>query len=122
MWRQAIRILDGDEGLLAKFDHNLDHSEYVVPFSPRTKSASRLELYAMACKAAVGGNDLKKDRGIKWCEETLTIDPDNVDGLVGRGERLLNEEKWEEALRVLEHAFEKTGRSSQDVGISGDIG
>ena len=30
----------------------------------------------------------------------------------------MKEEKWEEALRTLEVAFEKTGRSSQDVSES----
>jgi DnaJ family protein C protein 3 len=122
-FRQAIKLLDGSDGLLAKFEQALDEAStahdgivYLPPqFSPKLKSQSRLELYALACKAALGANDLKRDKGARWCEETLSMDEGNVDGLVGRGERLMKEEKWEEALRTLEVAFEKTGRSSQDV-------
>ncbi|KAK1926612.1 putative Co-chaperone [Papiliotrema laurentii] len=122
-FRQAIKLLDGSDGLLAKFEQALDEAStahdgivYLPPqFSPKLKSQSRLELYALACKAAVGANDLKRDKGARWCEETLSMDEGNVDGLVGRGERLMKEEKWEEALRTLEVAFEKTGRSSQDI-------
>jgi DnaJ family protein C protein 3 len=122
-WRQAIRILDGEEGLLARFekalsDASTDHGGalYLAPqFSPKIKSQSRLELYALACKAAVGANELKKDKGMRWCDEALSMDEGNVDGLIGRGERLLKDEKWDEAVRVFEQAFEKSGRSSQDV-------
>lgn len=127
-WRQAIRLLDGEDGLLAKFEKALEDASkaqdgviYLAPqFSPKKKSQSRLELYALACKAAVGANDLKKDKGMKWCAETLEMDEGNIDGLVGRGEQLLKEEKWEDAQRVFENAFERSGRSSQDVSHSAD--
>lgn len=123
-WRQGMKIMEGDDGLLARFDNALDIAStsqegitYLPPqFSPKAKSQTRLELYALACKAAVGANELRKDKGAKWCEEALAMDENNVDGLVGRGEKLLKEEKWDEAVRVFESAFEKTGRSSQDVG------
>lgn len=122
-WKQGIKILDGEDGLLAKFERALADASspqegvtYLPPqFSPKTKSQTRLELYALACKAAVGANELKKDKGAKWCEEALAMDENNIDGLVGRGEKLLKEEKWDEALRVFEAAFEQSGRSSQDV-------
>jgi DnaJ family protein C protein 3 len=127
-WRQAIKLLDGDDGLLARFEAALDDASkahddsyvYLAPqFSPQSRSQRRLELYGLACKAAVGANDFKKDRGARWCDVTLEMDEGNVDGLVGRGERLLKDEKWEEALRVLERAFEASGRSSQDVSAIG---
>lgn len=131
-FRQAIRVLDGDDGLLVKFESalneamsNRDGVVYLAPeFNPRHRGQARLELYALACKAAVGANDLKKDKGMRWCEETLEMDEGNIDGLVGRGEKLLKDEKWEEAQRVFETAFEKSGRSSQDVGghIKASIG
>ena len=124
-WRPALKLLDGEDGLLARFDLSLDEASvaqdgliYLSPqFSPRTKSRSRLELFALACKAAVNANELGKHKGMRWCEETLIMDENNIDALVGRGERLLKEEKWEEAVRVLERAFENGGRSSQDVGV-----
>ncbi|KAJ2935581.1 hypothetical protein H1R20_g1514, partial [Candolleomyces eurysporus] len=64
----------------------------------------------------------------KYCAELLNILPEDVDGLVGKGETLLatpatagggdtedGGSKLEEAVRVLEQAFEKSGRSDRDV-------
>ena len=119
-WRQATSLFDGADGLLARFDAALDVSikdGYLSSkFDPRKKSQSRLQLYAMACKAAVGASDLGKSKGGKWCDVTLEMDGENPDALVGKGERLLKEESWDEAVRTFERAFEATGRSSQDVG------
>ena len=39
----------------------------------------------------------------------------DADGLVGKGEALLKQEEWEDAVRVFETAFEASGRSSRDV-------
>ena len=124
-WRQALKLLDGEDGLLARFDNSLEEASvpqdgmtYISPhFAPRTKSKSRLDLLALACKAAVNANELGKNKGMRWCEETLVMDESNIDALVGRGERLMKEEKWEEAVRAFERAFENGGRSSQDVGV-----
>ena len=128
-WRQAIKVLDGEDGLLAKFETALDNAvegpdgQVFIPkqFSAKTKSKMRLDLYAMACKAAVGANELRRDKGVKWCETTLSLDPENIDGLVGSGERLLKEENWEGAIRAFDKAFEKSGRSSQDVRVMGRL-
>ena len=125
-WRQALKILDGPDGLLARFEQALDEASTsqdgkppILPkqFNPSANSQMRLELYALACKSAVGANDLKKDKGQRWCDEVLRMDENNQDALVGQGERLMKEEKWEEAIRVFERAFEQSGRSSQDVSF-----
>jgi DnaJ family protein C protein 3 len=44
---------------------------------------------------------------------------EDEDGLVGRGESLLLKEEWEEAVRVLDKAFDASGRSSRDVSVAG---
>ena len=125
-WRPALKVLDGDDGLLTQFDKALDEAaqDGYLPnqFSPRATSRSRLELLALACKAAVNLNELGKNKGLRWCEETLAMDENNIDALVGKGERLLKEEKWDEAVRVLERAFENGGRSNQDVSALVDTG
>lgn len=56
----------------------------------------------------------------KWCEELLTLDgrKEDVDGLVGRGEALLAKQEFDEAVRVLEKAFEASGKGDRDVRIS----
>lgn len=120
-WRQAIKILDGSEGLLARFEEAYKeasqpggHLSERLPKSKSITSRSRLDLYGMACKASVGANDFGK-RGMKWCDVVLSMDEENVDALVAKGERLLKDESWDEAVRTLQRAFELTGNSSQDV-------
>jgi DnaJ family protein C protein 3 len=49
------------------------------------------------------------------CTEVLAHDPEDTWGLVGRSEVLMKEENWEEAVRLLSDAFEKTGRSDREV-------
>ncbi|WVR04336.1 hypothetical protein IAU60_001336 [Kwoniella sp. DSM 27419] len=123
-YRKAIKIFEGDDGLLSRFDQALieatrahdDQPAYLPSqFDPVAKSQMRLELYALACRAAVGANDFKKDKGARWCETTLEMDGENVDGLVARGERLLKDESWDEAVRVFDKAFENSGRSREDI-------
>jgi DnaJ family protein C protein 3 len=55
----------------------------------------------------------------KWCEELLTLDgrKEDVDGLVGRAEALIAKQEFGEAVRVLEKAFEISGRGDRDVRI-----
>lgn len=121
--RQAIKILDGEDGLLARFDKALqdasmeqDGKIWLPPtLRPNETSESRLHLYALACKAAVGANDFTKSRGMKWCDETFAMDDQNSDALIARGEKAMKEDNFEEAVRMLEKAFEVTGRSSQDI-------
>lgn len=57
----------------------------------------------------------------EFCEETLRMKKDDVDGLVGRGEAQLMEEAYEEAVRTLNQAFEASGRSSQDVSRASSL-
>lgn len=60
----------------------------------------------------------------KWCEELLTLEgcQEDVDGLVGRAEFLLtvsgggdDGKAWEEAARLLDKAFEASGRSDRKI-------
>jgi DnaJ family protein C protein 3 len=122
-WRQAIKVLDGPDGLLVKFETAYEDAtgrEGVlaqrVPTQSKTKSQARLDLYSLAVKAGVGANDFSK-RTNKWSEIVLAMDEDNVDALVAKGERLLKDEGWDEAVRTLSRAFELTGNSSQDVSF-----
>lgn len=115
--RQAIKILDGPDGLLARFDTALESStRYVHPsLRPLEKSDLRTTLYALACKAAVGAGDFTAKRGMKWCDVVYALDERNQDALVARAERASKEERFDEAVRNLEAAFEASGRSSQEI-------
>ncbi|KAF9445500.1 DnaJ-domain-containing protein [Macrolepiota fuliginosa MF-IS2] len=62
------------------------------------------------------GEEYKKQMG-KWCGELLTLEgcAEDVDGLIGKSEELLAQEEFEEAVRVLEKAFEASGRSDRNI-------
>lgn len=70
-------------------------------------------LVSALCRAHVTLNLSKK--AAKSCEECLERNPEDLWGLTGLGERLMTEENWEEAVRVLSTAFEQTGRSDRSV-------
>lgn len=48
----------------------------------------------------------------RWCEELLGMRgcENDAEGLIGRAEALIKKEEYEQAKRVLEKAFEETGR------------
>ncbi len=90
-------------------------------------SPQRQKLVRALCKSYTRLSDAAKSSAEykaqmeRWCDELLTLDGCNedVDGLVGRGEALLGKEDWDEAVRVLERAFESSGRSDRDVSAEG---
>ncbi|CED84048.1 dsRNA-activated protein kinase inhibitor P58, contains TPR and DnaJ domains [Phaffia rhodozyma] len=122
-WRAALNILRGTANkpsLLTTFDELLakyQESSFQGIFPPSVDlkkiSSPRLALWEAACKAHVQLGEVKKAKDA--CEEVLLMDEESVDGLVGKAEGLLKDEEWEQAVRVLERAFEIGGRSNQDV-------
>ncbi len=89
-------------------------------------SPQRQVLVKALCKSytrladAVKSSAEYKKQMEKWCEELLTLDgrKEDVDGLVGRAEALIAKQEFGEAVRVLEKAFEISGRGDRDVRIS----
>ena len=45
---------------------------------------------------------------VEGCEE-------DIDGLVGRGQALLEKEEWEDDVRAFEEAFESSGHGNREV-------
>jgi len=62
------------------------------------------------------GEEYRKQMG-KWCTELLTLQgcEEDIDGFVGKSEELINKEEFEEAVRMLDKAFEASGRSDRNV-------
>ncbi|KAF9536262.1 hypothetical protein CPC08DRAFT_771645 [Agrocybe pediades] len=85
--------------------------------SPKRQELVRVLYKSFMRLANVGksSTEYKSQLG-KWCDELLTLDgcKEDVDGLVGRGETLLVKEKFEEAARTFESAFESSGRSDRE--------
>ncbi|PFH45925.1 hypothetical protein AMATHDRAFT_70891 [Amanita thiersii Skay4041] len=97
---------------------------------PMKRSPLRQTLIRTLCKAYTNIADASKsdldarNNMGKWCKELLTLDgcAEDVDGLVGQAESLLavsggGEEgkDWEEAARLLEKAFEVSGRGDRKI-------
>ncbi|KAG6852227.1 hypothetical protein C0991_001829 [Blastosporella zonata] len=88
-----------------------------IPLPDAFKTSERRQgLVRALCKAHTAVGTRKEMIG-KWCEELLGMAgcEDDVDGLVGMGEVLLGKEEWEEAVHVLNKAWEKSGQSSRDI-------
>ncbi|SCV70553.1 BQ2448_3315 [Microbotryum intermedium] len=86
-----------------------------LPSSPNLVNQSPLYRHALSdlCHGYLMISRTQKAHSA--CEASLAVNPEDVWGLVGKGEKLLSEEKWDEAVQVLSTAFEKTGQSDRDV-------
>jgi DnaJ family protein C protein 3 len=110
-WRAAATILAGKDGLAARLrdalkdDADLDLSA--------TQSQTLTAMLEWTCRAQVRAGDIRAAATV--CEDLLSRNPDNIDGLVGRGEEALRKDDFEAANRALSDAFEKGGRSDRDV-------
>lgn len=120
-----IVVGSGDDGLLPKFEAELAKVTPNLPakFPPLTNSRLRLQLQSLACKAYVKVNNLK---GMKQhCPLVASLAQIGGDqdewALVGLGEIAMKAENWEEAVRHFRNAFEKGGRSSQNVSTDDQL-
>ncbi|KAG6830798.1 hypothetical protein H0H92_014647 [Tricholoma furcatifolium] len=137
-WRGIIALLAGPAkgkkgDVLGRFDEALkEHTDRAKLLPPQTstrshtpeiplpdalKTSKRREgLVRALCKAytQVG---TRKEMISTWCDELLTMQgcEEDVDGLVGKGEVFIRNQEWEEAVRVLTLAFEKSGRGNRDI-------
>ena len=95
----------------------------------RLSSPRRAHILRSMCRAYTKLNLPKK--GEVWCDALLAMSEDalkaasemmsggsaEVDGWVGKGEALLIQEQWEEAVRAFERAVEGSGRSDREVSV-----
>jgi len=93
-----------------------------LPDAPKM-SPRRQTLVRSLCKAYTNLADVAKSsqeykaQRARWCGALLSLDgcEGDVDGLVGQGEALLAAEEYEEAVRVLDKAFEASGRTDRTI-------
>ncbi|EPQ59851.1 hypothetical protein GLOTRDRAFT_71540 [Gloeophyllum trabeum ATCC 11539] len=123
-WYGLINLLvpkksTGKGGLISEFEEavkeHFEKEELPSSLQPMKSSPRLAELYRSACRAYTKLGKAKE--GETYCASLLGMKgmEDDAIGLVGRGEALLVKEEWEEAVRVLEKAFEATGRSDREV-------
>ena len=97
--------------------------ESPIPLPLASKiSSQRQTLVRALCKSYTRLSDKSQSTEYKvqmerWCEELLTLEgcKEDIDGLIGRGQALLEKQEWEDAVRALEKAFESSGRGDRDV-------
>ncbi|KZV77922.1 chaperone J-domain-containing protein, partial [Exidia glandulosa HHB12029] len=65
------------------------------------------------CRAFVESGQVRKSES--WCEELLRMDPEAIEGLVGRGELALIQEDWEEAVRAFDKAWKAGGQQGGEL-------
>ena len=128
-WRGVMKLLlgsdaDGADGLSAKFDAALEehitrenlelHPQIQLPDGKRSSPRRAVILKAL-CRAYIKTNQAKK--GEQWCSALVEMDgrENDADGVIGLAEALFSKEEWEEAVRVLERAFEASGRQDREV-------
>ncbi|KAI0640609.1 hypothetical protein C8Q79DRAFT_995540 [Trametes meyenii] len=128
-WRGVIKLLlgkdeTGSDEFMEKFDAALAehtardalevHPQIPIPDGKRA-SPRRAVMLRSLCRAYVKLNQAKK--GDQWCNALLEMEGMENDGdaVIGRSEALMANEEWEEAVRVLERAFEASGRSDREI-------
>lgn len=119
-WRALAKLIVGNKGsggLAETFDAALEdgvkHLHLPTSVVPKKQSLRRQRIYWAACKAYTMMEQPGKAE--VWCDEVLTMDSEDPDALEGKAAALMAKEEWEEAVRMLEKAFEVTGRSSRPI-------
>ncbi|KAI0915510.1 hypothetical protein AcV5_003709 [Taiwanofungus camphoratus] len=127
-WRVVLDVAvagkGGKAGLADAFDAALDThtaraalqlAPFVPPPDARRTSPRREAVLRAACRAYTKLGEAR--RGERWCDALLAMEGrgDDADGLAGRAEALMAKEEREEAVRVLERAFEASGRSNREI-------
>ncbi|KAH9928916.1 uncharacterized protein B0H18DRAFT_1117733 [Fomitopsis serialis] len=123
-WRAVVNLLGGEKGFVAIFDSALEgHTSRAalglppsipLPSAKRT-SPRRATLLRVMCRAHSKLNDPKK--GERWCKALLEMEgmQDDADALIVLADVLMANEEWDEAVRMLERAFEASGRSNREI-------
>lgn len=92
------------------------HGERVLPRQikdPLTQSELLHDMDTLYCRAYVGQNLFKK--GMPYCDRLLQRDPNSIPALVAKGEDHIANQRYDEAVHVLQQAFMHTQQTDRDV-------
>ncbi|KAJ7848925.1 hypothetical protein B0H14DRAFT_3452751 [Mycena olivaceomarginata] len=129
-WRGALATLKGTGkkgDIFRKFEEaaaeqlrpehltlfGLDKGKVVLPAVEKVSHRRRALLRGL-CKGHTALEMYRK--GEEWCQKLYDMEggEEDADALRGLGEAAVVKEEWEEGVRLLEKAFEATGRSDRD--------
>jgi DnaJ family protein C protein 3 len=119
-WASASVALDsskgGDPSLLDAVEQLIESSlkDGYLPLIPSLARHSRLlvQLLEWTCQAQI---KTKSKAASKNCARILDFDPDSAYALYSRGLDLMKAQEYEDAVRVLGEAFEKSGQQDRDI-------
>lgn len=80
---------------------------------PLEKSELVIEIDTLYCRAYVGQNLFKK--AMPFCDKLLQHDPNSLPALVAKGEDHMANQRYEEAVQVLNQAFTATQQTDRDI-------
>ena len=120
-WKEVVNLL-GKGTFTSKFDQALDAETtqevlglppWLTLTPPRKSSPRREVILRSLCKAYVRIGQPKK--GEAWCQDLgqMRGGSEDADALLGQGEVLLANEQYEEAVRVMEKAWDACGRKDK---------
>lgn len=126
MWSSALGVLDppktrDQESLLDQLRDMLnDNIDIIMPSSASPKKAQKLlqhsqhytELLEWTCQAHVKSSS-PAARAQDTCEQLVKHRPKSASAAIYKAQKHMREEEHEQAVRVLQEAFEESGRSDR---------
>lgn len=111
-WSGIVKLLLSKDDLLTKYTTLAKkHKSFKLPDVHIPGSTHEILLRALC----VAYTNLSPVKSQPYCTELLGMVPDDVDALIGLSEVHLKKDEFSEAVKLLEKAFEASGRSRRDV-------
>lgn len=101
----AAKLLVGtpdDEGLIAEVNEELAELKQKGYINDKCPSELLAMLYDITCDSYTEMNSVKK--GKQYCDEALRLNPESIPGILAKAASLIEEDLFEEAIRLLEAA------------------
>ncbi|WPG97398.1 dnaj like subfamily c member 3 [Acrodontium crateriforme] len=111
----AVKLLisqgDEDPGLIKEVQDDIKSYREMGYIHPKAPDGLYTQLIEKACEAYSNMNNLKK--GIPYCDETLTYNPDSLPALISKATRQIEADEFEPAISTLNHAKEVNGATQK---------
>ncbi|KAG0200149.1 hypothetical protein BGX28_006701 [Mortierella sp. GBA30] len=113
-WAGVInKSVGGEKALVKNIESETTRMEETNNAVGKMPKRLLLKVYSAACKAYTENKDAQN--ALKWCASTLSLDEENVDGLVGRGMAHMLSDDFEEAVRDFTKAQELAGGQDHQI-------
>ena len=106
-YSSAVKILAGsgdDKGLISDAREDFSVLKKEKYLNDRVSEGLLVNLLTMACESYVEMSSHK--RAAPYCDEVLVHDPQSLPAVLNKSKRLIDEELYEEAIRILEQGRE----------------